>query len=409
MSRPRVVVLGLVARWPMAGMVWQALHYLLPLQRLGVDAWYVEDLGAPLYAPRQRTMITDPEPSARFLGNALAQFGLGDRWALRDPRDGSGFGLPADELEDLLAGAHSIWNLCGAARIEERHQRGDSTLVYVQTDPLTEQIRAAEGDLDLRAQLERHPMRFTYGPGILDSEGRCPAGLAWTPTRPPVLTDLWATGPAREGAAWNTLGTWRNEGKDVVWQGKRLRWSKDAGFRALADVPRRAGVRAQMAVAPDRPEELGALRRGGWEIADPVEISADINEYRRFIQDSRGEITPAKPIYVDTGSGWFSDRAVCYLAAGRPVLTPSTGEAGGLPFGEGLVALGSSDEAVAALRDINGDWDRHSRRATEIANTFFDGVTLVGEMLERIDFERARKAAASPAVAQSSVTWGGRT
>ncbi len=392
MTRPRVVVLGLVARWPMAGMVWQALHYLIPLRRLGFDVTYVEDLGGPLYAPREKTMITDPAPSARFLGEALGQFGLDDCWALRDPRDGSGFGLPADEVEDLLASAHSIWNICGAARIDERHERGGATLVYVQTDPLTEQIRAVEGDTALREQLSRHPVRFTYGPGILDRSGRCPAGLEWTGTRPPVLTDLWEAAPAAPGAAWTTLGTWRNEGKDVLWQGRRLRWSKDAGFRALAAVPGRAGVRALGALEPDRADEVQSFRAGGWELADPVEISADADEYRRFIRDSRGELTPAKPIYVDTESGWFSDRAVCYLAAGRPVVTPATGPAGGVPWGDGLVSFSTADDAVAALRSVEADYDRHARHARELAREYFDGVRLVAEMVERIDGSRPASA-----------------
>jgi len=44
-----------------------------------------------------------------------------------------------------------------------------------------------------------------------------------------------------------------------------------------------------------------------------------------FIQGSRGEFTVAKDIYVRPNSGWFSDRSVCYLASGRPVVTMKTG------------------------------------------------------------------------------------
>ena len=61
--------------------------------------------------------------------------------------------------------------------------------------------------------------------------------------------------------------------------------------------------------------------------------------YRRFIQQSRGEFTVAKDQYVAPRSGWFSDRSVSYLAAGRPVVTQSTGFEKFVPTGEGLFAF----------------------------------------------------------------------
>jgi hypothetical protein len=44
----------------------------------------------------------------------------------------------------------------------------------------------------------------------------------------------------------------------------------------------------------------------------------------------------AKDIYVRPNSGWFSDRSVCYLAAGRPVITMRTGFSKFFPVGAGL-------------------------------------------------------------------------
>ena len=55
------------------------------------------------------------------------------------------------------------------------------------------------------------------------------------------------------------------------------------------------------------------------------ELSDDIDHYREYIEGSRVELTVAKDQNVRLRSGWFSDRSVTYLAAGRPVVTQETG------------------------------------------------------------------------------------
>ncbi len=40
---------------------------------------------------------------------------------------------------------------------------------------------------------------------------------------------------------------------------------------------------------------------------------------------SKGELGIAKSGYVESRCGWFSDRSVCYLASGRPVIAQDTG------------------------------------------------------------------------------------
>ena len=43
MKRKRIVVVGFMAGIPIAGVVWQHLHYIVGLQRLGHDVYYCED------------------------------------------------------------------------------------------------------------------------------------------------------------------------------------------------------------------------------------------------------------------------------------------------------------------------------------------------------------------------------
>ena len=50
--RPRVIVSGILFWYPLAGVTYQFLHYLLGLRRLGYDPYYVEDSGRWIYDPR---------------------------------------------------------------------------------------------------------------------------------------------------------------------------------------------------------------------------------------------------------------------------------------------------------------------------------------------------------------------
>ena len=61
-------------------------------------------------------------------------------------------------------------------------------------------------------------------------------------------------------------------------------------------------------------EDLRRLREHGWTLADPRQEAADPWRYREYIRSSGAELMIAKNLYVDTRSGWFSDRSACYLA-----------------------------------------------------------------------------------------------
>ena len=42
---PIIVLLGIMTPMPVGGVIWQTIHYLVGLQRLGFDVYYVEDHG----------------------------------------------------------------------------------------------------------------------------------------------------------------------------------------------------------------------------------------------------------------------------------------------------------------------------------------------------------------------------
>ena len=123
------------------------------------------------------------------------------------------------------------------------------------------------------------------------------------------------------------------------------------------------------------------LQSSGWRLVSASEFTTEPWPYRDYIQASRAEFTVARDLNVRLRSGWFSERSACYLAAGRPVITQDTGIGTVLPTGEGLFAFNTMDEALAAFDAVQGDYDRHSRAAREIAEQYFGAEMVLGRML----------------------------
>ncbi len=370
-SRKRLVVLHLAGRYPLGGIGWQALHYVLGLTRLGHDVYYVEDSGTHPYDPRVQAIVGDAGYSVAFLADVMARFGLADRWAYVDAVTDTCHGFSRERLSRLYREADAVFNVCGATRLSEEHLRCP-VRVYLETDPVFEQIRVAEGDLRAIEDLQDHTHHFTYGENL--GQPDCPIPLekfAWRPTRPPVILDLWDTPFDPRAERFTTVATWKNVGKDISFRGQTYHWSKHMNFLRVADLPRRTRQPLEMALQVDDPASRDLLARNGWILTDAFEVSRTLTTYQRHIQQSRGEFTVAKDLVVRTRSGWFSDRSVCYLAAGRPVVTQDTGFGKYLPAGVGLLPFGTVEEAVASLDEVNRDYARHCRAARRIAEEHF--------------------------------------
>jgi hypothetical protein len=80
-------------------------------------------------------------------------------------------------------------------------------------------------------------------------------------------------------------------------------------------------------------------------------------------------------------SGWFSERSACYLAAGKPVVTQETGFSKFLPTGLGLYAFHALEDIPPAIEAINGDYQKHSQAAKEIATEYFDAEKVLRQVM----------------------------
>ena len=387
MKTPRhrsVVVLGMMTKIPVAGVVWQTLHYLLGFRRLGFEVSYVEAHGRT----PSMLMATEHDDSgalaAALIDGVMRRFDLADRWAYTALHaDGAHYGISRKRMRRLYGEAEAIVNLHGGTEPLPEHC-ATGRLLYVETDPVQLQVELHDGIQSTVDFLEQHCAFFTFG----ENYGNPDCGLPVTqrfrflPTRQPVVLDLWE-GSVRAGSGrFTTIANWRQRWRDVAFGGEIYGWSKHTEFERILDLPRRTGREFELALASCEPDDRAVLARHGWHVRDPTALSADLDEYHGYVSGSKGELTVAKDQNVRLRSGWFSDRSATYLAAGRPVVTQDTAFACALPTGAGLHAFSDLDEAVDAVERVCSDYARERDAARDIAREFFDSDVVLADLLD---------------------------
>jgi hypothetical protein len=381
-----VVVWGLLGSYPFGGMTWQVLHYVVGMRLLGFDVWYVEDSDRYVYDAVDFQRTKECASNIEYVKRFMEAVGLGDRWVFRLPREGvqCAGALDYQGLLELYRSADAVFNLCGAQEIRQDHERINCR-VYLETDPVESQVRVANGDSDKIEELTNYDFLFTYGERLGKPGCRIPlTKFEWHTTRPPVLLEWWESG--REPGArarMTSIAKWAHSGKDVVWEGEIWRWSKHHEFLKVLGVARESPLEIELAVSAITTEDLARLNMAGW-FTIQTEHLRDPFAYRDYICDSLGEFTVAKEQYVKPDSGWFSDRSVCYLAAGRPVVTQATGFEKVIPTGVGVVAFHDLAEARRAIESIAGNYEAHSTAAQEIAREHFSCDVVLRDMMTTI-------------------------
>jgi hypothetical protein len=381
----RVVVAGYLVRFPLGGYAWQALHFLAGFRALGCDTFFYEDTAyydeayVPGVGMERSGFGYGRDFTARFLG----AHGFGDAWAFHDVAADRWYGAGRERAAAALAGADLVVNVAGVNRIA-RERLGRARTVFVDLDPAYTQLRLAGGDRGLHDLIAAHDRHFTFGESIGTAGCRIPSGgFAWRPLRQPIVASLWS--PVGDADAFTTVGKWDSGGRDVAFAGEVFTWRKRTEWLKILELPRRTGQRFRIAMdVASRPDDLRRLGDAGWEVIDPLAVSADPEAYRRFIAGSKAELTVAKDVNVRLASGWFSDRAACYLAAARPVVTQDTGFGRHFPAGDGVLAFTDLEGAVAAVERVVADYAHHSRAARALALEHFSPERVLAPMLTDI-------------------------
>jgi glycosyltransferase involved in cell wall biosynthesis len=381
---PKLVVLGMMSKMPVAGVVWQTVHYLVGFKRLGYDVHYVE---AHARTPSMLMESDGDDSSARaaaFIADVMNRFDLGDRWAFHALHDdGSCYGMSASRLGALYRDAALIVNLHGGTVPLPEHA-ASGRLVYLETDPVQLQVELQQELASTIEFLEPHCAFFTFAENLGSAVCRLPVSerYLFKPTRQPVVLDFWNGEDGRARGVFSTIGNWRQSWRSVSLDGETYEWSKHLEFERFLDLPARTGRKFELALSSVEPEEQRRLEEHGWKVRHALDLSPDA--YRQYIMRSHAEFTVAKDQNVRLRTGWFSDRSATYLAAGRPVVTQDTGFGDVLPSGRGLFAYSTIDEAADAVAAIDSAYRSERRAAREIATEFFDATRVLGRLLDDV-------------------------
>lgn len=380
----RIIVTGLIAEYPLGGMTWHYLQYLLGIRRLGHEVYYFEDSGNWPYNPVEQAVVGRCEHNVDYLARVMAGYGLAERWAYFFGVESRWFGLSETRRAEVVNSADLLINVSGSIGRPQDY-RDVERLVYIDTDPVFAQLKLVRRDADFSARVDAHDVHFSFGERI--SATMPDTGHQWLPTRQPIVLSEWvngATPPPRTRPTLTTIMNWTSY-RSEAWRG-RTYGQKDEEFIKFLDLPSRApDVEFEIAGAPgtSHPTPRGMLESHGWRVVDPVSACHDTGSYRSYVQRSWGEWSVAKNAYVGGHSGWFSERSACYLAAGRPVILQDTGFSDVLPVGEGILCFTTLDEAAAAVEQLRRDYSRHAAAARGIAESHFSSDRVLTLLLER--------------------------
>ena len=400
----KIVLLGMMTRIPVAGVVWQTAHYMVGLERLGYEPYYVETHARTPSMLMEREEDDSSAMAAAFIERVMRRFGLEHRWAFYGlHQDNRCFGMSLGELRRLYDSALLIINLHGGTEPLPELYATDR-LVYLETDPVQLQVELQQNVQETIDFLEPHCAYFSFAENYGCRDCGLPVQHSYPllPTRQPVVLDFWE-GRDGERADLTTVGNWNQPWREVTFEGERYTWSKHFEFMKFIDLPSLTDQSFELALSSYEQEDRELLEQHGWGVRHALDISTEPDPYRDYIAGSRGEFTVAKDQNVRLRTGWFSDRSATYLAAGRPVICQETGFSNVFPTGQGLFGFSTMDEILAAVEAVNGDYERHARAAHDIAREYFSHDVVLGSLLERVGVERpltharrARRAVADP-------------
>jgi hypothetical protein len=376
-----------VANFPEGGgHFWVYMQYAEGLRRLGCEVYWLEQLRP----------AADPERQAHVISTffeRMKRFGLEGKtllYALDRTRDGGAgsfdfVGCTWSEAEAVLRRADLLLNFHYA--IDPRLLACVRRSALVDIDPGLLQFWISTGQLAVLP----HDRYLTTGETVGTPAARFPdCGLPWIHIRPPVCLDVWPFTYDSRSKAFTTVSSWSSaswlkvneDGKTVLRDN-----TKRVTFLEFVELARHTSQPLELALylldrdpqglarlkqAEKDAEDRARLEHHGWRVSDSRDVTGSPEAYRSYIQRSRGEFSCAKPSCMAFQNAWISDRTLCYLASGKPVVVQHTGPSGYLPHGEGMFRFTSLRDAVEAFEEINAHYERHCRSARAIAETQFD-------------------------------------
>jgi hypothetical protein len=353
---------------------------LLGFRELGYEPLFIDRLTPSMCQDRSgRYSGLRRSQAIRWFIDVMHGSGLDGSYALL-LENGETVGLPRKSVLERVAAAPFLINVMGFITDEELLSAAQ-TRIFLDIDPGFGQMWR---ELGLHNLFASHDGFVTIAENIGLPGCTVPTcGLEWITTRQPVALRSWPS--VDGGSAFTSVVSWRGPYDPIYYNGNKygLRVHE---FRKFARLPRLTGAEFELALEIDGADQrdIEVLRSASWRLEDPRRVAGNPWSYRDYIQRSGSELLVSKGMYVDTWSGWFSDRSICYLASGKPVLAQDTGFTRSYPTGRGLLSFTDLEEAVSGVEQISRDYSAHSAAARALAEEYFDSRTVLARLLSKL-------------------------
>ncbi len=357
------------------GNLWLYLNWALSFKSIGCRVIWLE-------AVHKKTPVDKLNVLVANLKDRLSSFGVADNIALWQS---DGESLPQDRL-------------CGCWDIDYAWQKSDLLLnqhYAMPVEVLSNFARTALLDIDpgqVQAwvkngvlTIEKHDFYFSIGENVPPTYvSSLNTTVSWLHTPPCVSLEAWPVTKSDDDAAFTTISHWYSAWDEE--DGELYANGKKDGFLPYLSLPSYSKEPLELCIylGENSQEERGMLENLGWRVSESNVITSSAAKYQQYIQQSYGEFSCAKPAYVRMQNAWVSDRTICYLASGKPVVLQDTGPSSFLPQDEGYLRFNDLPSAIKCLEKVAGDYEKHCASARALAEEYFDGRKVTRNLLDKV-------------------------
>jgi hypothetical protein len=361
-------------RYPQGGHLWVFLNWAAGFRAQGARVIWLDvvDANDSLATMRQRIDALKARLAPFDLASAVALI-TAEGTSVPDAAASGCLGADEASSADLLFDLR--YDL--PASLVKRFRR----TAFLDIDPGILQLAMSRG----RVSPAPHDVYFSIGETVGQPGSRVPwSGLDWVHVPPCVSTADWQASPPPGDGAFTTVSHWDMNEWIVEDDGSFYKNDKRSAFVPFVELPRRVRTPLELAIhlAGDEADRR-MLEAHGWRVREAHEVASLPLDFQRYVQSSRGEFGCAKPAYVKMQTSWISDRSLCYLASGRPVIVQNPGPTRYLSGREGVLRFDAVDDAVECFRAIDADYRGHCAAARALAEEHFSASRVAATVLER--------------------------
>jgi len=378
MPKLKILLSGMIAGIPrQGGASWAVLQYLLGLHQLGHEVHLLEPMSSKAIQPAGASFLDSS--NATYFRQVTGSFDLERTATLLNTDTQESIGMSYAELSQFAESCDLLINISGLLR-----DRALTSIipmrVYLDLDPAFTQLWHSVQNVDVGFGGHNHFVTIGLSVGIPGClMPTC--DLPWITTLQPIVLSHWPVAQRMTHDGLTTIANWRGYGS-IESEGK-FYGQKAHSLRPFFSLPAQTAERFILALSihPDERNDLEKFKNNDWQLIDPLSVADSPASFRRFVQGSKAEFGFAKSGYVISRCGWFSDRSICYLASGRPVIAQETGFSDFLPVGDGLFAFETESDVMESIESLNRSYAHHCKSARKLAEEYFDSSKVLNHLL----------------------------